>query len=1146
MKILSLRPLVVTLVASTLAVLACAVGNTEPRKAMPTDGSRSSSDAPAGAPADLAARTAHLDLVSRASYCATCHPEATAESLQNTHGRAFSDEEVRLATARFSIDGCIACHTPRPIFETGIGMNPKKRLSHLEEGNDCFSCHARKGFDFSTFVGSEQECKSAFDERVGTVEACASCHKNHGTPYQWENAAHGNLAGNTCIDCHMPKVVRPVAVGGEPRETRRHTFFASRSESQLRKAYAYRTRIDGNEVVVTIENKGTGHNFPTELKQRAVESVVIVRDLEGNEVSNSRVIHRDPYKRPYGLMLQVNTQIPSGESREYRVPLTIAAGTIETALYYKLYYPIEDQHPTLSRRLETRVIPFSGITPSTKTIESAPELDANLPEALPAEAASPGNLVDFARPKIGKTDVVIPDGTHEGDVVKLIALFQFPVGEANRKAQDVLVSLGAKATPDLVKALGSWDGKTWTQAKNVLGRMGDVGRKAVVDAVAHPELYVQLHAMEALPKFGDLGPDRVAAIENLKRGLKSQDALVRAGSAQALGNLKVADAAALLRPLLDELDWDVVACSARALGAIGDKSALAQLRSTFDRVRVSSETGRDVAWAMGALGDTYGVSFLLDGLDHRDDLVRESFFENFLDLTGASRGYTPMLAAEDRLLALANLRNWWVSEGGSRSLRAPRSLSIPGKLRAEVEKLVKEIGGDDMHASTPAKDEAIVARLKEIGASATPMLIDGLKWPSGFSEKRAGLLRALAATPDPDALAALIDASRDQVTAIALWAIEGLSALRDPAGIEAASRFAQRFEGLALNQRIPAGLGSADDVRVLVARARARMGDAEGGEQLLGLLWSREPAARASAEASLAEIYGTEHPKEAPVAVSARFALAGLPDARARELDAMQSAWETQVSAAEGLGARAKTTPDRLAALAAYDRAEALLAPYAALNPRAWAQDFERTRQGSDDIAGVLAKDAAWIDSSVWWNLLSPTERSGWNFSAIGAKKAQFGADGLSLEFAPDTSLPSDWDATFTLVFGAREAWRDYEVEMEVTVDSGALLLLDRCDFVGNGSASAVLFTNGNAPTDIGSAMGLVEPGKSVLLRQRVIGGSVVRHTEGGIDGAAITTEIPPQARIGGIGLTIPAGTKLRITSLRVRPLRVDAVALSK
>ena len=208
MKNPTLSVVALALALAALTALSCASRENTPQPADVLANPHASSAAAtsglagmaaSGADLDLVARTAHLDKVSRAAYCATCHPEATAESLQNTHGRAFSDEEVRLAPARFSIEGCIACHTPRPVFETGIGMNPKKRLSHLEEGNDCFSCHARKGYDFSTFVGSKAECKSAFDERVGTVEACASCHKNHGTPYQWALAPAGTAA-HRCFD----------------------------------------------------------------------------------------------------------------------------------------------------------------------------------------------------------------------------------------------------------------------------------------------------------------------------------------------------------------------------------------------------------------------------------------------------------------------------------------------------------------------------------------------------------------------------------------------------------------------------------------------------------------------------------------------------------------------------------------------------------------------------------------------------------------------------------------------------------------------------------------------------------------------------------------------------------------------------------
>src|SRR5262245_3471666 len=93
----------------------------------------------------LEERTVHLAAVQKAEFCAGCHPEATAEHRQNTQGRAYTDPEVRLATARFSIPGCIDCHTPRPVFETGIGKNPIKRNHHLEEGDDCMSCHAKAG-----------------------------------------------------------------------------------------------------------------------------------------------------------------------------------------------------------------------------------------------------------------------------------------------------------------------------------------------------------------------------------------------------------------------------------------------------------------------------------------------------------------------------------------------------------------------------------------------------------------------------------------------------------------------------------------------------------------------------------------------------------------------------------------------------------------------------------------------------------------------------------------------------------------------------------------------------------------------------------------------------------------------------------------
>jgi hypothetical protein len=274
------------------------------------------------------------------------------------------------------------------VFETGIGMTPMQRWTDLDEGNTCISCHGRAGYDYSRFTGGA-ECIVAFEPRVGEVAHCASCHRIAGTPDQWSRAEHGNLAGSLCIDCHMPTVLRPVAVGQPPRMVHSHLFPASSSESQLRRAYAYEAGIEGNEVVVKITNEGVGHNFPTANRQRAVESLVIVRDQEGNEVARSRMVCHYPYAselEPHQLTPPRSSQIPSGKTTEHRVPIGVADGVAECRLYFKLYRPSADVDARLSRCLEDRRLPFMGVAPSANSVDPSPEV---------TYPAAPTSLNDF-------------------------------------------------------------------------------------------------------------------------------------------------------------------------------------------------------------------------------------------------------------------------------------------------------------------------------------------------------------------------------------------------------------------------------------------------------------------------------------------------------------------------------------------------------------------------------------------------------------------------------------------------------------------------------------------------------------------------------------------------------------------------------
>jgi HEAT repeat protein len=848
-----------------LSVLACL----EPRR---TGGDVISAvSAPAAAPAllvDGPAPAAGGPDVMESAFCATCHPDIYAEHEQSTHGRAFTDEEVRLATARFAHQDCIICHTPRPIFETGVGQNPKRRHYGLVEGNTCMTCHWKPGYDYSVFRGGA-ECTSAFHQDVGTVEACASCHRNHGTPFQWEKSPTGRATGRVCMDCHMREVERPVAVGGPVREVRSHLFPGSRNETHLRRAYEYDAKLEGNAVVVNVKNRGAGHNFPTELKQRSVESLVVVRDLDGNEVARSRMVFRDPYKRPYGLELPVNTQIPGGETRTHRVPIGVASGTVECTLFYKLYYPIEDDHPDLARVLESRTLPFEALEPSREPVESEPEVAMTLPEGIAPEEASVANLPDFNRPEIGTVAVEIPSGDSPEDVQRLIELFQFPVPQANGEARKKLAAIGLPAVPALIEALGSWDNKTFNQSLQVLEEIGEPARPAVVGALDDERLYVRLHARDLLARVQWKGPDIEAA---LARGLASELPLDRSSSAHATGALRLAGTTASLRGLLRDADPDVVRNAALALAGLGARDAVPDLEQALSRARFD-ETRRDLAYALGRLGSTAGMLELLAGLDHADDLIRESFFELFFAVTHEHRGYEPLAPRPERLEAIAALQAWW-AESGSAEVLHPFPSDRDPIAEAHAWKLVGDIGGNDMVASTPEKDQNMEEELVAMGKYAVPALVRGLKFPPGFVDKRVALCRILGRIGDRRAAPALAATLRDPVVSVAAWAAWALEPLADPFTRDALLRYEQRVRALITTDRLPAEAGPGERLLVQAARARLAGGDESARRALADLLLASDETTRNLAIDALKARFGEDRGFDPAAEAAARRAAA--------------------------------------------------------------------------------------------------------------------------------------------------------------------------------------------------------------------------------------------------------------------------------
>ena len=786
--------------------------------------------------------------VMESAFCAKCHPAIYAEHEQSTHGRAFSDPEVRLATGRFAHNDCIICHTPRPIFETGIGQNPKRRHFALEDGSSCMTCHWQPDYSYTQFSGGT-ECLDAFHPDVGTVEACASCHRNHGTPYQWERSPAGKASGRACMDCHMAKVTRPIAVGGEVREVRKHIFPGSRSDEQVHRAYRYTAVLEGNEAVVTIANRGAGHNFPTELKQRSVESLIIVRDVDGSEIARSRMVFRDPYKRPYGLELPVNTQIPGGESRTHRVPIGVAGGTVETKLFFKLYFPIGDYDPDLSRVLESRVLAFDGITPSYKPVESDVEVKPVTPEGISPKESSVANLVDFAHPPIGTVAIDVPEGDSPEEILELIGLFQFPVPAGNKLARARLVEIGMPAVPALVDALGSWDNKTYNQSMAVLQHIGNPAHDLLVAGMTDERLYVRLHSREVAARMGwrDTG-----VTEALAKGLAMSSALDQASAAEVAGRLSLGQFTKPIVALMDSSDPDVLRAAALSLAALECKEAAPLIEAAMNASRFA-ETRHALALALSWLSSDAGIPVLLDGLEHRDDLIREAAFESLFAATGQHFGYDALAPTPLRLEAIAKFRNYWAIEGGADAL-VPFSRDADPVAEAEAWKLVKTLGGSD-YLKITEKDGEIEAELIAMGTYAVPALILGLKYPPGFAIKRAALCRILGRIGDRRAAPALGSTLRDPVLQVAAWAAWALEGVGDSESIPALRRYEQRLQTAIANRTLPANFGPGERALAQSARTRFLHGDDSARSVLVGLLLSNDQYSRELAFGALMQRY---------------------------------------------------------------------------------------------------------------------------------------------------------------------------------------------------------------------------------------------------------------------------------------------------
>jgi hypothetical protein len=234
----------------------------------------------------------------KAESCGSCHTEIYKEWKTSIHAQAYVDPFFQ---AYWNKDKhvwvCLNCHTPlenqqatliKDIPRGRVERAPQEPNPHYDaefqkEGVTCAACHVRDGVILGPYDDSAAPHPTKFDPMFRTTQLCYRCHNVVSGPAQFYNVGPcGTYAeyegkffmkerGFICQSCHMPEVMRPMAVDGPIRQGRRHLWRGGHDPSMVKSAVAIEVKADppsprpGEDVHVTLTliNAGAGHKLPT-------------------------------------------------------------------------------------------------------------------------------------------------------------------------------------------------------------------------------------------------------------------------------------------------------------------------------------------------------------------------------------------------------------------------------------------------------------------------------------------------------------------------------------------------------------------------------------------------------------------------------------------------------------------------------------------------------------------------------------------------------------------------------------------------------------------------------------------------------------------------------------------------------------------
>jgi len=244
---------------------------------------------------------------------------------------------VQAAFQHFGYDRkCQSCHAPEPVVGIGEAEPSLRAEATRDSGVNCLSCHQLpNGLGVAAVrTIAAAPCNPVQIPEMADGALCDRCHD--AIQEDWTNSRYPKEQ-TTCQSCHMPEVAT------RPRG-RSHVCLGGHDVATIRSGVQVTSQQEGNELVVSVTNHATGHNFPGERHNRVLLLEVIERaeDKQITLVQQDRIKEITPFRGESSA-----DRIRAGDTYEIRFPVVEDSVTADVRLIYKPFPWYADRDSTV-------------------------------------------------------------------------------------------------------------------------------------------------------------------------------------------------------------------------------------------------------------------------------------------------------------------------------------------------------------------------------------------------------------------------------------------------------------------------------------------------------------------------------------------------------------------------------------------------------------------------------------------------------------------------------------------------------------------------------------------------------------------------------------------------------------------------------